>query len=106
LDHAIGLVASFIFLICAAVLELVGLIDGFLASLMTRVGIAPNAQIALLLAISIIIVIAAVRRLGTLLSALIVVLLVLMMLHKVLPGKEIGPVTLPGNLQSMGTVHT
>jgi hypothetical protein len=106
LDHAIGLVASFIFLICAAILELVGLIDGFLASLMARAGIPPNAQVALLLAISIIIVIAAVRKLGTLISVLIIVLLVLLMLHKVLPGKEIGPVTLPGNLQSMGTVHT
>ncbi len=108
MDHAIGLVVSAILLLCALVLEAVGVVDGFLATIMTRIGINPQAQIALLIAISVLLVVAAIRRLGLLLSALIIVLLVLLLLHQAMPGMSVPRINLPGGLPGApapGTVH-
>jgi hypothetical protein len=89
LDHAIALVTTALLFIGTLVLEFIGWVDGFLATLMTRAGINPNAQIALLIGVSIILAVAAIRRLGRLLTALVIVLLVLLLLHKAMPGMEL-----------------
>jgi hypothetical protein len=95
LNHAIDLVISAILLLCALVLEAIGFVDGLLATAMTRIGIPGNAQIALLIGISIILIVLAIRSLGTVLSSLIIVLLVLLLLHKAMPGMHVPVDSLP-----------
>ncbi len=67
-------------------LEAVAFIDHWLAVAMTRMDIAPNAQTALLIGVSIILVVAALRSLGAVFAGLVIILLVLLLLHRALPG--------------------
>jgi len=110
LDHAIELVISAILFLCSFVLEAVGVVDGVLGSIMTRIGVPPGAQIALLLGISVILVVFAIRKLGMLFAALIIVLLVLLLMHKALPGITVSPPNIqivpPAAPAAPGTVHT
>jgi hypothetical protein len=96
LDHAIDLVIGLLLLLCTLVLEAVGFVDGVLGSLMTRMGIDPNAQIALLIGVSVILVVLVIRKLGVLFAALIIILLVLLLAHRVMPGLAVPQFNLPG----------
>ncbi len=107
MDHAIDLVIGLLLLLCTLVLEAVGFVDGVLGSLMTRMGIDPNAQIALLIGVSVILVVLVIRKLGVLFAALIIILLVLVLAHRVMPGLAVPQFNLPGqqSLPGGGTTH-
>ncbi len=107
MDHAIDLVIGLLLLLCTLVLEAVGFVDGVLGSLMTRMGIDPNAQIALLIGVSVILVVLVIRKLGVLFAALIIILLVLVLAHRVMPGMTVPQFNLPGQpaAPADGTTH-
>jgi hypothetical protein len=74
---------------------------------MTRMGIDPNAQIALLIGVSVILVVLVIRKLGVLFAALIIILLVLVLAHRVMPGMTVPQFNLPGQpaAPADGTTH-
>ncbi len=104
MDHAIALVISAILLLCTLVLEVISFVDAWLGVAMTRIGVPANAQTALLIGISLILVVLAIRRLGGVLAVLIIVLLVLLLLHQAMPGMHVPVYPAPGPPLS-GTVH-
>ena len=95
MDHAINLVIAIILALCGLVMEAIVLVDSFLASVMTSLGINPQAQTAILIGVVLLLVIAAVRALGSVVSVLIIVLLFLLLAHRVMPGMHVPPVSFP-----------
>jgi drug/metabolite transporter superfamily protein YnfA len=85
MDHAIHLLVSAILTLAALVMEAIGLADSFLAALMTRAGVPPNAQIILLVVAAIWLTVMAFRVFGRIFAALIIVLLILLIVHRMLP---------------------
>ncbi len=106
MQHAINLVVSVILTLAGLVMEAIGVADAFLAALMTAAGLPPNAQIVILIAVAVLLMIFALRLLGGVFGALIVVLLLLLIMHRMLPGMSAPGLNLPGGLPQLGTVHT
>ncbi len=104
MTHATDMVLSLIALLFGLVLAGVGIIDGFLAKLMTSAGVDPNLQVIILVCVAVLLVIAAVRSLGAVFATLAVMLLVLLLLHRVVPGLQAPHFGLPGDSGS-GQVH-
>jgi hypothetical protein len=102
LDHAIGLVIFAILTLAGLVMEVIGFIDSFLASVMTALHVPPNAQIILLVVAAVFLAIAALRALGGVFGALLIVLLVLLLLHMALPGMQVPAAHLPDAAPGQG----
>jgi hypothetical protein len=102
MDHLINLVLSAILFLGSLVFAVIGFIDGFLASLMSAIGIPPQAQLIILLVAAIIIMAYAIRALGGLFAILLLILLVLLVLHQAFPGFHMPSYTFP----PAGTVNT
>jgi hypothetical protein len=105
MTHAINLIIFAILTLAALVMDFIGIVDGFLASLMNSAGIPPNAQIILLVVAAVFLVILALRALGGIFGALIIVLLVLLLMHRSFPKMEIPQAHLPAGLNIPGQMH-
>ncbi len=89
MDHAIELVIDAILTLCAIVMAVIGVVDGFLANVMTGAHVDPSAQIVVVMVIAIFLAILALRAFGGFLSLLIIILLVLLLLHRLLPNMQV-----------------
>jgi hypothetical protein len=89
LDHAIELVIDAILTLCGIVMTFIGIVDGFLANLMTAANISPSTQLIVLMVMAIFLAILALRAFGGLVSLLIIILLVLLLLHRLIPNMQI-----------------
>ena len=105
MTHAIDLVIFAILTLAGLVMDFIGLVDGFLASLMTSAGIPPNAQIILLVVAAVLLIIMALRALGGIFGALIIVLLVLLLMHRSFPKMEVPQAHLPAGLNIPGQIR-
>ncbi len=88
------------------VLEAIGIIDAFLAALMTAAGMPPNVQLVVLIVAALLLMVFAIRVLGGIFGVLLIVLLMLLIMHRLLPGMQLPHGSLPAELQQLGTVHT
>jgi hypothetical protein len=100
MDHAINLLLAAILTLAGLVMEAVGVADSFLATLMTRLGVPPNAQIILLVVAAIWLTVMAFRLLGRVFAALIIVLLLLLVIHRMVPHADH-----PGQPTPAGAIH-
>lgn len=89
MTHAINLVVSAILTLAGLVMELIGVIDGFLVTLMTSVGLPPLLQVLILIGVALWLVVAALRLLGPVFALLILVLFLLLLVHWVMPGSAV-----------------
>jgi hypothetical protein len=99
-DHAINLMTVAIQFIVVLVVELLAIVDLYLGKWMTAAGVGPQMQLFIMLFVSVLILIAALRTVGPVLSTLVLILLVLLLLHRVIPSMD-GNFTLPGALQAL-----
>jgi hypothetical protein len=102
MNHAIDLLVAAILTLAGLVMEAVGFVDSFLATLMTRAGVPPNAQIILLVVAAIWLMVMAFRLLGRVFAALIIVLLILLVVHRLFPQAD--HVEQP-NSSTAGSIH-
>ncbi|HEY1857302.1 hypothetical protein [Acidocella sp.] len=86
MTHAINLVVSAILTLAGLVMELIGVIDGFLVTLMTSVGLPPLLQVLILIGVALWLVVAAFRVLGRVFALLILILVVLLLVHWMMHG--------------------
>jgi hypothetical protein len=80
--HAIDTVTSIILALFGLVMEAVGVIDGALAALMTAAGLPPNLQVIVLLLVAVLLIIFAIRLLGSVFGVLLILLLVMLIVHR------------------------
>ncbi len=85
MNHAIDLIIFAILWLLGLILHVIGVIDVFLASMMTAAHVPANAQIILLVVIAIWLAILAFRAFGGMFRVLIIILLVLLLLRALLP---------------------
>jgi hypothetical protein len=91
LTHAIDLVVAAILFLAGLVMDVIGVIDSYLADMMSYAGLPPLIQTIILIAVAIWLIVLAIRLLGGVFSGLIIVLLVLLVLHRVFPHLELPP---------------
>jgi hypothetical protein len=103
MQHAIDILVLLLMDIARIVMEVIGLIDGFLAAIMTTLGIGASAQGVILLLLALCMIIFAVRVLGGLIGALLVVLIVLLILHQYMPNLGMPPLHVIPPVPSTGT---
>jgi hypothetical protein len=106
MNHAIDLVVSAILTLAGLVMELIGIIDGFLASLMSSAGLPPLLQVLILIGAALWLVVMAIRALGRVFAVLIVILLLLLVVHRIMPGMAVHPFNLAPGLHLPGTTQT
>ncbi len=70
------------------ILHVIGIIDDFLARLMTSGHVPPNAQIILLVVVAIWLAVMAFRAFGGVFRVLIIILLLLLLFRALLPGMQ------------------
>ncbi len=104
MTHAIDLVIAILLTLAEWVLTAIGVVDAFLATLMTSAGLPPNLQILVLIIVALMLAVFAIRLLGPILSVLLIILLVLLIAHRMVPGMQLPPAMLPANWQT-GSVH-
>ena len=83
----------------------VGVIDGFLASLMTSAGLPPLLQVLILAGAALWLVVMAIRALGRVFAVLIVILLLLLVVHRIMPGMAVHPFHLAPGLHVPGAIQ-
>lgn len=86
MSHAIALVVSAILTLAGLVMALAGVIDGFLVTVMSAVGLSPLLQLLILIAVAIWVVVASLRLLGGVFAVLLLILFMLLLMHWVMPG--------------------
>ena len=86
MTHAINLVVSAILTLAGLVMELIGVIDGFLVMLMTSVGLPPLLQVVILIIVALWLVVTAFHLLGRVFALLILTLFALLLVHWVMHG--------------------
>jgi hypothetical protein len=106
MSHAIDLVVSAILTLAGLVMALAGVIDGFLVTVMSAVGLSPLLQLLIVIAVAIWVVVASLRLLGGVFAVLLLILFMLLLVHWVMPGSAgHGPqpttpgLHIPGSLQ-------
>ncbi len=104
MTHAIDLVITILLTLAEWVLGAIGVVDAFLAALMTSAGLPPNLQILVLIIVAVLLVLFAIRLLGPILSVLLIILLILLIAHRLVPGMQLPHGMLPATWQS-GSVH-
>jgi hypothetical protein len=88
MNHAIDLIMFVILGLVGLILHVIGIIDGFLASLMTAAHVPANAQIILLVVIAVWLAVLAFRAFGGVFRVLIIILLLLLLFRVLLPGVQ------------------
>src|ERR1700733_5170823 len=86
MNHAIDLVGSALLTLVGLVLTLAGIVDGFLVTLMSAVGLPPLLQLLILIAAAIWVVLVALRLLGGVFALLLLILFMLLLVHWLIPG--------------------
>jgi vacuolar-type H+-ATPase subunit I/STV1 len=86
MSHAINLVVSAILTLAGLVMEVIGVIDGFLVMLMTSAGLPPLVQILILVGVALWLVVAAFNVLGRVFALLILILVLLLVVHWLMHG--------------------
>jgi hypothetical protein len=89
MQHAIDAVAAVILIFCGFVMEIIGVVDGFLAFYMSRFGLSPNTQLIMIIVASVVMIVAAIRWFHGVLIVLLIILLLLLIAHRVLPGMQV-----------------
>ncbi len=88
MTHAIDTITAIIMTLFGLVMEVIGVIDGALAGLMTSAGLPPNLQVIVLIVVAILLIIFAIRVLGGVFGVLLIILLILLVVHRVVPGLQ------------------
>ena len=89
MNHAINLVVSAILTLAGLVMEVIGIADGFLVTLMSSAGLPPLLQVVILIGVALWLVVLAFHLLGRVFALLILVLFVLLIVHWVMPGNAV-----------------
>src|ERR1700734_122936 len=85
MNHAIDLVGSALLTLVGLVLTLAGIVDGFLVTVMSAVGLPPLLQLLILIAAAIWVVLVALRLLGGVFALLLLILFMLLLVHWFMP---------------------
>jgi hypothetical protein len=106
MSHAIDLVVSAILALAGLVMAAAGIVDGFLVTAMSAVGLPPLLQLLILIAVALWVVMAALRLLGGAFALLLLILFMLLLVHWVMPGSASGqwhhalpPLRIPGAIR-------
>jgi hypothetical protein len=85
MQAAINFILALILTLFSAVMSFIGLIDSVLTDWMTREGLDPHLQLVIILVVTVLLVVGALRLVGGLFGWLLLILLSLLLLHHVIP---------------------
>jgi hypothetical protein len=86
LNSAIELFITGIFALCAMAMQVIASADDVLGEVMDNAGIDPQHQVFILLIVTVMLVILALRVMGGLLGWLVLAVLILLLMHRIVPG--------------------
>lgn len=89
MNNAVQYFVTGILALCELVMRFLGNIDDVLGGLMTSAGINPYWQLMIMLVVTVILVVLALRLVGGVLGWVVLLLLVLLLLHRVVPGTAV-----------------
>jgi hypothetical protein len=101
LNNAVQYFVSGVLALCDMVMRFLGNIDAALGAVMTSVGIHAHWQFLIMLVVTVILVVLALRLVGGLLGWMVLLLLVLLLLHRVVPGIASPGTIVPGQLANL-----
>ncbi|TLU74237.1 hypothetical protein [Lichenicoccus roseus] len=86
MQHAINLILGLILALFHLAIAAIAVIEGVLRSVLTPMGLGHGAENAIMLVFAVLLVVAAIRLFGRILTLLLIVVLALTVLHILLPG--------------------
>jgi hypothetical protein len=87
--------------LCDMVMRFLGIIDDALGGIMASAGIDPHLQLLIMLIVTVMLVMLALRLVGGLLGWVVLLLLVMLLLHRIVPGMASPGMIVPGQLANM-----
>jgi hypothetical protein len=101
LNNAVQYFVTCVLALCDMVMRFLGNIDAALDVVMTSAGIDAHWQFLIMLVVTVILVVLALRLVGGLLGWVVLILLVLLLLHRVVPGIASPGTVVPGQLANI-----
>lgn len=98
MNDAVQYFVTSVLALCDMVMRFLGTIDAALGEVMTSVGIDAHWQFLIMLVVTVILVVLALRLVGGLLGWMVLILLVMLLLHRVVPGIASPGTIVPGQL--------
>ena len=101
MNSAVQYFVTGVLALCGMVMRFLGNIDDALGTVMTSVGVDPHWQFLIMLVVTVMLVVLALRLVGGLFGWVLLLLLVLLMLHRVVPGIAAPGMPVAGQLANL-----